>query len=296
MEHHFDIGRRALLAASAPALAATGTGQAAPAPPVRVGRIGLSFYAVTAAVVEAVLVELGHAVERREGTHPGIYPMLGVGEVDMLVASWLPHAHAALHAPVAAGVVEAAILYEEARLYLAVPGFADPAIRAVADLARPDVAAQAVREIVGVAPGSGSARGAEAMLDAYGLRAAGWTLRVGSAAEWTAAIERGMSARRLFAVPAWTPLWTERAFALRPLADPLGVYGGADWAVVLVRRAAWEAWPARSRAAVSRIAIPRAEVAAMDEAVVRGGASADAAARGWIAANRALVAGWLAGA
>jgi glycine betaine/proline transport system substrate-binding protein len=105
-----------------------------------------------------------------------------------------------------------------------------------------------------------------------------------------------MAGRLLFATPAWTPLWTERTFALRPLADPLGVYGGADRAVVLVRREAWEAWPARSRAAVSRIAIPRAEVAAMDAAVVRGGVPADAAARDWMTANRGLVAGWLAGA
>jgi glycine betaine/proline transport system substrate-binding protein len=214
----------------------------------------------------------------------------------MLVAAWLPHAHAGLHAPVAASVVEAAILYEEARLYLAVPDFADPSIVGIGDLARPAVAAAARREILGVAPGSGSARGTEAMLDAYGLRAAGWSLSVGSAAAWTAAIEAGMAERILFATPAWTPLWTERAFALRPLADPLGVYGGADRAVVLVRRDAWDTWPARSRAAVSRIAIPRAEVAAMDAAVVREGLSPDAAARGWTAANRGLVAGWLAGA
>lgn len=296
MRRHVRMARRALLAVSGSALAATPAARGSAPPPIRVGRIGLSFYAVTAAVLEAVLVELGHAVTRQEGTHPAIYPMLGAGEVDMLVAAWLPHAHAALHAPVAADVVEAAILYEDARLYLAVPDFADPAIVGVADLARPAVAADAVREIVGVAPGSGSARGAEAMLDAYGLRAAGWTLRIGAAAEWTAAIERGMAGRLLFAAPAWTPLWTERAFALRPLADPLGVYGGADRAVVLVRRDAWETWPTRSRAAVSRIAIPRADVAAMDAAVVREGLSPDAAARGWIAANRRLVAGWLAGA
>jgi len=165
-------------------------------------------------------------VERREGTHPAIYPMLGAGEVDMLVAAWLPHAHAGLHAPVAAGVVEAATLYDEARLFLAVPAFADPAITCLVDLARPEVAAMAVREIVGVAPGSGSARGAEAALNADGLRAAGWSLRIGTAPEWIAAMERGMAGGRLFATPVWTPLWTERAFALCRLADPRAVHAG----------------------------------------------------------------------
>jgi len=66
--------------------------------------------------------------------------------------------------------------------------------------------------------------------------------------------------------------------------------------VVLVRRAAWEAWPARSRAVIARIAIPRPEVAAMDAAVVREGATPDAAARAWMATNRAVVDGWLAAA
>ncbi|WP_437166335.1 glycine betaine ABC transporter substrate-binding protein [Falsiroseomonas sp. E2-1-a20] len=263
---------------------------------MRIGRIGLSFHAVTAAVTEAVLVRLGHSVTRRTGGHPEIFPLLGAGEVDLLVAAWLPHAHGRLFAPVAPAVVEAATLYEGARLFLAVPGSTDPTIRSVADLSRPEVAAAAERRIVGVAPGSGSALGAEAMLDAYGLRAAGWSLTVGNAGAWVAAMESGLASGRLFAAPLWTPLWTDRAFGMRPLEDPLGVYGGADRAVVLVRREAWESWPARTRAVVGRIALGIEAVAAMDEATARGGLTPEDAARRWMDASAPVVERWFAGA
>jgi len=56
--HIFDtVARRALLSATAPTLAAAAASAQA-APHVRVGRIALSFNAVTAAVVEALLAEL----------------------------------------------------------------------------------------------------------------------------------------------------------------------------------------------------------------------------------------------
>jgi glycine betaine/proline transport system substrate-binding protein len=264
-------------------------------PPVRIGTIGLSFYAVTAAVVQAVLLRLGHAVTQSVGTHPEMFPRLSAGDVDVLVAAWLPHAHAALHAPVAAQVVEGATLYDGARLFLAVPRSAPDGIRAVGDLARPEFAEAADRRIVGVARGSGSALGAEAMMDAYGLRAAGWTLDIRSVAEWVAAMERGVAAERLFAAPLWTPLWTDRAFGMRRLEDPLGVYGGADRAVVLVRREAWAAWPARSRAVLARLSLGREAVAQMDQATVRGGMSPEEAAQRWMASEASRVDAWFAG-
>ena len=61
---------------------------------VVVGQISLSFYAVTGAIVQQVLERLGHTVEIVEGSHGQIFPRLGAGEVDLLVAAWLPYGHA----------------------------------------------------------------------------------------------------------------------------------------------------------------------------------------------------------
>ena len=68
--------------------------QAAQPGTVRMGQIGLSFYAVTGGVVQEVLERLGHTVEVTTGSHGQIFPRLGAGEVDLLVAAWLPHGHA----------------------------------------------------------------------------------------------------------------------------------------------------------------------------------------------------------
>jgi ABC-type proline/glycine betaine transport system substrate-binding protein len=75
-------------------LAVAGSALAEDAEKVRLGQIGLSFYAVTAGVVQEVLERLGHTVEVTTGSHAQIFPRLGAGEVDLLVAAWLPHGHA----------------------------------------------------------------------------------------------------------------------------------------------------------------------------------------------------------
>ena len=61
--------------------------------PIVLGRIDESFHQVAAAVVEEVLLRLGHAVEVREGPHPQMYPLLERGELHLFADSWLPGGH-----------------------------------------------------------------------------------------------------------------------------------------------------------------------------------------------------------
>ncbi|WP_252666829.1 glycine betaine ABC transporter substrate-binding protein [Cupriavidus sp. WGtm5] len=151
------------------------------AAPITMGQINLTFYVATGAVIQAVLEDLGHAVKVTEGNHPAIYERLGKGEVDMLVASWLPHAHGKLQAPLAGQLVEAATLYEGARLYWAVPAHVPAsAVRSVDDLKKPDVIARMDKEIVGVGPGSGLMVGSAEIMQRYGLEAAGYQLKLAS--------------------------------------------------------------------------------------------------------------------
>ena len=52
-------------------------------PPVRLGQINVSFYAVTGQVVQLVLERLDHEVERSTGSHRVIFPQLGQGSIDL---------------------------------------------------------------------------------------------------------------------------------------------------------------------------------------------------------------------
>ena len=73
---------------------------------VVLGRIDESFHQVAAAVVEEVLLRLGHTVEVREGPHPQMYPLLQRGELQLFADSWLPGGHGVYWEQICDQVVE----------------------------------------------------------------------------------------------------------------------------------------------------------------------------------------------
>ena len=99
--------------------------------PIVLGRIDESFHQVAAAVVEEVLLRLGHEVEVREGPHPEMYPLLDRGELQLFADSWLPGGHGTYWEQIRDRVVEVAPLFDGARFFWAVPGYVP------ADLCRP---------------------------------------------------------------------------------------------------------------------------------------------------------------
>jgi glycine betaine/proline transport system substrate-binding protein len=247
--------RAGALTAMTAALASKGLAQSGAARPLIVGQVNLTFYTAAAGIVLEVLDRLGHATTTAEGSHPDIYARLGRSEVDILIAAWLPHAHGALHAPMAGNLVEAAVLYEDARLYWSVPAHVPvDAVRGIDDLKKPDVLARIDREIIGVGPGSGLMNGAERIMRQYGLGEAGYTLRVAPPAEWAARLERATAEGRWIVMPLWQPQYLNAVFPVRVLDEPQGVYG-VDRAIVIVRRQPWDALPERSRSVLSRIAL-----------------------------------------
>lgn len=161
-------------------------------PPVVLGQVGLSFYAVTGAVIQDVLERLGHPVEVREGAHEILFPLLGRGEGDLLAAAWLPKGHAAYWERYGDQAIQLAVLYDDARFFWGVPDYV-PAdlVRSVEDLAKPEVAGRMERTIQGIGPGAGITVFSLQMMKAYGLEQAGvylpdrnncglgWRLRAG---------------------------------------------------------------------------------------------------------------------
>jgi len=83
------------------------------------GRIDESFHQVAAAVVEEVLVRLGHAVQVREGPHQQMYPLLARGELQLFADSWLPGGHGTYWEQIRDRVVEVAPLFDGARFFWA---------------------------------------------------------------------------------------------------------------------------------------------------------------------------------
>jgi glycine betaine/proline transport system substrate-binding protein len=287
--------RHFMTASMAAAAGAAATPSASQAPePVRLGQVNLSFYAVTGGVVQEVLERSGQPFVLTEGSHGEIYPKLGAGEVDVLAASWLPNAHAGLYAQVKEQTFMLATLYDRAQLYLAVPGYAPAAVRSVADLARPEVAAVFDKRILGIGPSSGLMIGAGKMMDSYGLRAAGYELVPGEARDWIANFRRAADERRNVVMPLWRPQWLNAVYAPRVLDDPQKVFGDGDSAFLVAHRGLQAKLPADVLARLQRIRLSVEAVTEMDRLVNQEQLSPRAAAQRWIAQNADLTRSWFA--
>jgi glycine betaine/proline transport system substrate-binding protein len=121
---------------------------------ITLGQIGLSFYRVTGATIQAVLESLGHSVQIEEGTHDEIFPQLAADNVNLLVAAWLPDAHGEYWKKYRDSATQIADLYDDARLYWAVPNYVPQStVASITDLTNPDVIDRMTDEIVGVGQG-----------------------------------------------------------------------------------------------------------------------------------------------
>jgi glycine betaine/proline transport system substrate-binding protein len=262
---------------------------------VVLGQIGLSFYAVVGAVVQSVLETLGHRVDVKQGDHAEIFPVLGRGEVDLLVAAWLPGAHGPYWEQYQNQAIELGTLYEDARLFWAVPEYIpQTAVNSVEDLLNSEVIAKMTKTIQGIGPSSGLMRGSSQMMQAYGLQQAGYTLRPGTAKEWIDAFEAAVAEERWEIVPLWQPQFLNRAYQVRPLQEPKGLLGGKDRAVLVVHQDFERKFPPRTVAVLKRMYLGLDAVTEMDYQVNVAGMTPKEAAIAWMSQNSKQVESWMA--
>jgi glycine betaine/proline transport system substrate-binding protein len=270
--------------------------QAAQPAQVRMGQIGLSFYAVTAGVVQEVLERLGHTVEVTTGSHAEIFPRLGAGELDLLVAAWLPHGHAVYWERYGNRAEQLAVLYEGARFDWSVPTYVpETLVASVADLTRPEVLARMERRIQGTGRDSGNMMVSADVMQAYALAAAGYELVPGNLAQFHGNYDRAIAEGKWFVMPLWTPHYINKVGNMRPLAEPRGLLGPASNGT-LVASKVWVAQaPARTVEVLGRMHLGRDAVSEMDYMVNVQKLAPRDAARAWIQANSATVDSWFAG-
>jgi glycine betaine/proline transport system substrate-binding protein len=260
---------------------------------VVLGQINISFYAVTGQVVQAVLERLGHKVEVESGSHAQIFPQLGQGKVDLLVAAWLPDAHAMYWEQHGKEAVELATLYRGARLFWAVPAYVpEDEVAAVADLKRPEVAERMVKVIRGTAPDSGLVIGSRKIMQAYELEAAGYELSPGKHEQWHAYFEENYRARRWFVMPYFRPNYLNRIADMRMLEERFDFLGGENNGTLVAHRNFIDRVPARTVAVLRKVSLDLDAVAEMDYAVRIEGKSPRDAALDWMTRNASRVDAW----
>jgi glycine betaine/proline transport system substrate-binding protein len=263
--------------------------------PIVLGRIDESFHQVAAAVVEQVLLRLGHTVEVREGPHPQMYPLLGEGELHVFAGSWLPGGHGAYWSQISDRVLQVGPLYDGARFFWAVPGYIPAGLAsALPDLARPEVTERMATLVVqGTTPGAGLTMRSQQLVRDYGLDRAGWSYQIGDLASIISTIDERIAAADWFVTPLWEPQYLNDVHDLRPLDDPLGVFPPPDRSWVTANRAAFARLPESTREVLGRIRLALADVSGMDRAVNLDDLDPLMAARAWMDRNPDIVRTWL---
>jgi glycine betaine/proline transport system substrate-binding protein len=253
---------------------------------VTLGHVDLSIYEVTSQVVQGVLERLGYNVAVKKGSHAEMYPLLEKGEIDVFVAAWLPNAHADYWEKVKDRVVIATTLYDDARLYWAVPDYVPASeVRSVADLRKPEVVAKMQKEIRGTRPDSGLMIGSKKIMDEYKLADAGYALASGTAAEWVASFDANIAAQRWFVMPLYQPSYLNRVGKMRILDEPKQLLGGADKAYLVLNKDFYAKLDKRTWRALQRIALSNKAVTEMDYLVNVKKLTPQYAARNWIASH-----------
>ncbi len=268
-------------------------GIAAAADNVRLGQINISFYAVTGQVVQSVLERLGHAVELTSGSHAQIFPAVGDGSVDLLVAAWLPYAHAKYWREYGADAVELTDLYSGAQLFWAVPHYVPAAdVASVEDLMKPDVRSRMEKHIRTTNPDSGLSMGSQRVMQAYQLESYGYTLQPGSHLEWQKYFEDNYHAGSWFVMPYFRPNFLNRMAVMRKLEEPDELLGRENRAVLVAHRNFLERAPGDTLRVLRRIELDLDAVAEMDFMVRVEGLCPRDAARNWMSANAGRVDAW----
>ena len=263
--------------------------------PVVLGRIDESFHQVAAAVVEEVLLRLGHSVEVREGPHPEMYPLVERGELQLFADSWLPGGHGTYWEQIRDRVVEVAPLFDGARFFWAVPGYV-PAdlVSALPDLTRPEVLGRMVTLVVqGTTPGAGLTMRSQQLVRDYGLDEAGWSHEIGDLQAIIRTVDTRIAAGDWFVTPLWQPQYLNEVHDLRPLDDPRGVFPPPDRASLIAHRDSFDRIPERTRDVLRRVRFTVGDVNAMDCAVNLDGLDPLAAARDWMDRHPDAVRTWL---
>lgn len=263
---------------------------------IKLGRIDESFHQVAAAVVEEVLIQLGHTVEMSEDSHPVMYPLLRDGAIDLFADAWLPHGHEVYWADVKDSVVEVSALYDEALFFWAIPNYVpEDLVATLHDLAKPEVIEKMTTLAVqGTKPSAGLSMRSDRLLVEYGLDKLGWSHPPGDIDAVIDNVNSRMAAGDWFVTPLWQPMFLNEVHDLRPIADPLRVFPPPDRASLLAHCKAYVRLPERTRDVLARIAYTVADVNTMDLYCAIDGLDPLDAARKWMAERDDLVQGWLA--
>jgi len=188
-------------------------------------------------VVKAVLEDMGYDVKITAVSAAAMWQAVGTGDVDGIVAAWLPTTHKHYLEKVADKVEDLGPNLDGTRIGLVVPDYVE-----IDSIEQLNAAADKFDDkIIGIDPGAGLMSKTEKVIEDYGLD--DMKLVEGTGPIMTAVLGDAIEDNEWVVVTGWTPHWMFAKWDLKYLDDPKGVYGGEEQIHTVVRKGLKEDMP-----------------------------------------------------
>ncbi|CAM3138335.1 glycine betaine ABC transporter substrate-binding protein [Moritella viscosa] len=251
---------------------------------ITIGVTDLSFHRVTASLVANVLVDMGFEVERIYSPHQENFAKLKSGEVDMLSSAWLPSSHGIYKSDVeeVEPLLELGLHYKPYALWGVPDYIPEEAVAEVDDLLKPEVLSRMKKDIQGINPGAGITRFSIQMMDEYNLNDVGYKFYTGTEEDCFNAFEQAVANKEWVVVPLWKPQFLHHKYTIREIAEPKGLLGIVDRAVLLLRQDRSSYFSQDQINKLDSLRFSNEIIAALDYQVSREGKSLDDVTKAWL--------------
>ena len=201
------------------------------------GHVNESSYEATAIVIQTILERFGYNVAIKKGKPGVMLPMLAEGEIDIFVAGSLPNKDAEDWEDYKDELILVTPLYEDAKLFWAVPGYIPASdVKSIADLTKPGVASRMEKIIRGPGADSDLMIRSRKVLQEYSLTQTGYQLAPGKSADWISGFNANVKSGKWFVVPLWQPHYLSEVAKLRILDEPKKLLGEPDTAWLIANK------------------------------------------------------------
>ena len=233
-------------------------------------------------VVAEVLKEMGYEVKTTPLDNAIMWESVAKGEVDGMVAAWLPSTHQAQYEQYKDQVENLGPNLEGAKLGIAVPSYM--AVDSIADLSD-----EAGKTITGIEPGAGVVAAAENTVATY-ENLSDWNVATSSSGAMTVALGQAIKNKEDIVITGWSPHWMFAKYDLKYLDDPEGTMGEAESINTMVRQGLADDLP-EVYEVLDKFNWTQED---MEEVMlaINDGTSAEDAAKDWVTNHPEEVAAW----
>lgn len=236
-------------------------------------------------LAKVIFEEQGYRVNLLNADRAPVFASLSQKKADVFLDAWLPVTMADYITQYGDKLETLGTVYDNARIGLVVPEYVT--INSIEELNQ--VRARFKGEIVGIDAGAGIMKATDKAIPDYGLD---YKLLTSGGPAMTASLKKAIDKKEWVVVTGWTPHWMFDRFDLKILADPKGIYGGAEKIQVLAWKGFSEKDPFAARL-LSNMHLTDAQISSLMAALEEPGINETDAARKWLETNRDVVSNWL---